>query len=41
LTRINKRKGPAFPDKKESILNVPMYAEVDGKLVRATLPEKD
>ncbi len=24
----------AFPDKKESILNFPMYAEVDGELVR-------
>ncbi len=30
----------AFPDKKESILNVPIYAEADGKLVRARLPEK-
>ena len=31
----------AFPDKKESILNFPMYAEVDGELVRVRLPEKD
>jgi hypothetical protein len=31
----------AFPDKKESILNFPMYAEVDGKLVRVRLPDKD
>ena len=31
----------AFPDKKESILSFPMYAEVDGELVRVKLPEKD
>ena len=31
----------AFPEKKESILNFPMYAEVDGELVRVRLPEKD
>jgi hypothetical protein len=31
----------AFPDKKESILNFPMYAEIDGELVRVRLPEKD
>ena len=31
----------AFPDKKESILNVPMYAEIDGELVRVRLPDKD
>ena len=31
----------AFPDKKESILDFPMYAEIDGKLVRVRLPEKD
>jgi hypothetical protein len=40
LTRINKRKDRALPDKKESILNFPMYAEVDGELVRVRLPEK-
>ena len=31
----------AFPDKKESILNFPMYAEIDGELVRVRLPDKD
>jgi hypothetical protein len=31
----------AFPDKKESILNFPMYAEVDGELVRVRFPDKD
>ena len=31
----------AFPDKKESILDFPMYAEVDGKMVRVRLPEED
>ena len=31
----------AFPDKKESILNFPMYAEIDGELVRVRLPERD
>ena len=31
----------AFPDKKESILNFPMYAEINGELVRVRLPDKD
>ena len=31
----------AFPDKKESIMNFPMYTEVDGELVRIRFPEKD
>ena len=31
----------AFPEKKESIMNFPMYTEVDGKLVRIRFPEKD
>jgi hypothetical protein len=31
----------AFPDKKESIMNFPMYAEIDGELVRVRLPKKD
>ena len=31
----------AFPDKKKSILNFPMYAEIDGELVRVRLPDKD
>lgn len=31
----------AFPEKKESILNIPMYTEVDGKLVRARLADRD
>ena len=31
----------AFPDKKESILNFPMYAEIDGELVRVRLPDRD
>ena len=31
----------AFPDKKESILDFPMYTEVDGKLVRVRLPERE
>ena len=31
----------AFPEKRESILNFPMYTEIDGELVWATLPEKD
>jgi hypothetical protein len=31
----------AFPDKKESILDFPMYAEIDGKMVRVRLHEKD
>ena len=29
----------AFPDKKESILNFPMHAEIDGELVRVRLPD--
>jgi hypothetical protein len=31
----------AFPDKKERILNTPIYAKIDGELVRVRLPEKD
>ena len=31
----------AFPDKRESILDFPMYTEVDGELVRIRFPEKD
>jgi hypothetical protein len=31
----------AFPDKKESIMDFPMYTEIDGELVRIRFPEKD
>ena len=31
----------AFPEKKESILNVPMYVEIDGELKRAKLLRED
>jgi hypothetical protein len=31
----------AFPDKKESIMNFPMYTEVDGELVRIRFPDKE
>ena len=31
----------AFPDKRESILNFPMYTEIDGELVRVRFPDKD
>jgi hypothetical protein len=31
----------AFPDKKESILNVPAYADVDGELRKAELHKED
>jgi hypothetical protein len=31
----------AFPEKKENIMNFPMYTEVDGELVQIRFPEKD
>ena len=31
----------AFPEKKDRILNVPLFAEIDGEMNRATLPVEE
>jgi hypothetical protein len=31
----------AFPDKKDRILSIPMFTEIDGQVYRVTLPMED